>query len=971
MATQASLDMVQKAYVAYYGRPADPLGQAYWADRLDAVNGNLDEIINAFGTSDEASAIYGSLDYAAAVNALYMQQFGREPELDGLKYYVAGLQAGTFTLASLALNIANGAQGSDLVALNSKISAADAFTAAIDTTAEVLAYSGDEAAAAARAELSSVVDAETLAVFDADAAVVAVSDAQAGATGETFTLTANQDTGASFTGTSGNDTFNGNDATLTTGDNLKGGAGTDTLNLVISDDSITPVVDLDSIEKVSIRNADATVPAGLALDAGTWTGVEIVENLRSATGADIALTNVQNNVTVALNKSSSNVAVTFASNALASTTATLAVTADTIGASTVTATVAGTDVITKLNVTSTGDNSAGLTFGNLSGSDEITEITVSGAGDIEVIVDADDDANIATLAAASMTGGLTIDLSGSGKNVTANTGSGDDDLTFGNGNDTINAGDGDNIIVTGGGNNTVTTGAGADTVTVGNGTDTVNTGAGNDRIILAGNLDTTDRINGGDGTDTIVVSDATLNGTDKTLFAATLTSIEEVATTATTGVTIDFNALSIIDRVRVEGVDGGVAQGSAGSGVGAASVIVTIENADTLTIIADRTGQMGADGGSGADGANGGAGLSLAPKLEGGSNAATLILVDDADLTGGKGGALNGSAANDGSGGAAINASQIETLNIVLHGSDTTADAVALTGGAAGGSGSGTAAAGVGVIIESNGTINITDALIGTGTKYSDINLGTVTGNNVTINAGTLHGKVTVTAGDGNVNITTGAGADVVTGGAGIDTFSTGAGNDQLDGLGGADFYTGGAGRDVFTISAEGGASYDSVSDFGKVTTATTSTETDAMNAVSDFIATATGKGGADADLLVLAGANTTAIASVQTNLNVANAEAGGGGGMTITATSTAKGFITLAGADAAEINTLAEWVAVAALVAETNGEAAVFVYDGSTYVYQQDTTDVLVQLTGVTGTTGLVLSGAATAAAVGDIFIL
>ncbi len=37
MATAQSIQRVQELYIAYYGRPADPEGLEYWADRLDAV----------------------------------------------------------------------------------------------------------------------------------------------------------------------------------------------------------------------------------------------------------------------------------------------------------------------------------------------------------------------------------------------------------------------------------------------------------------------------------------------------------------------------------------------------------------------------------------------------------------------------------------------------------------------------------------------------------------------------------------------------------------------------------------------------------------------------------------------------------------------------------------------------------------------------------------------------------------------
>lgn len=191
MASQATLNLIQYAYIAYYGRPADPVGQAYWANKLETQPGGLTALINAFGTSAEAVSLFGGMAPAQAVNTLYLQMFGREADVGGLTFYVNGLQAGTFTLASIALNIFYGATGGDVGILAAKLAAANAFTAELDTTNEILGYSGDGAAAAARAFLSPVVNTATsnAAIANADDAVANIVNG----TGSVFTLTSSMD----------------------------------------------------------------------------------------------------------------------------------------------------------------------------------------------------------------------------------------------------------------------------------------------------------------------------------------------------------------------------------------------------------------------------------------------------------------------------------------------------------------------------------------------------------------------------------------------------------------------------------------------------------------------------------------------------------------------------------------------------------------------------------------------------------
>ncbi|MDP4949380.1 MAG: hypothetical protein NWQ70_04260, partial [Burkholderiaceae bacterium] len=82
MAAANYYSAVQKAYIAFYGRPADRVGLEYWAGELDTANGNLSTIINAFGTSTEALALFGSQTDTVAVNSLYQQLFGRSADVE-------------------------------------------------------------------------------------------------------------------------------------------------------------------------------------------------------------------------------------------------------------------------------------------------------------------------------------------------------------------------------------------------------------------------------------------------------------------------------------------------------------------------------------------------------------------------------------------------------------------------------------------------------------------------------------------------------------------------------------------------------------------------------------------------------------------------------------------------------------------------------------------------------------------------
>ena len=127
-------DQVQIMYVAYYGRPGDAGGLDFWAGKLEEVNGNLMEIIDSFGNSMEFTERFGDLDDEELVNNIFLQLLGKNADSGGLNFYVNGIREGRFTLASIALNVADGTkekpEGRDNTVKTNKLRAANAFSEA-------------------------------------------------------------------------------------------------------------------------------------------------------------------------------------------------------------------------------------------------------------------------------------------------------------------------------------------------------------------------------------------------------------------------------------------------------------------------------------------------------------------------------------------------------------------------------------------------------------------------------------------------------------------------------------------------------------------------------------------------------------------------------------------------------------------------------------------------------------------------
>ena len=273
---------VQRLYVAYFNRPADPISLAVYEAMLptDKVATQTELLAVAetyFSPSAEYTSNFEGKSNSQIVNQLYQNIFGREAEADGLISWATALTNGSITVAELALQLSFSAQGTDAAVVDARIEAATTFTDGLDTAEEITGYSGDAAAAQGRAYLAQIsgelpTDVATItaekdaAIANVDASIQSAVDAGNAIPGSAFTLTTGVDRGAEFTGGNGDDTYSADLSTagantLNTLDRLDGGAGNDTLNAVVAT-TVTPT-SLAGIENI-VATATANVTLGLA-----------------------------------------------------------------------------------------------------------------------------------------------------------------------------------------------------------------------------------------------------------------------------------------------------------------------------------------------------------------------------------------------------------------------------------------------------------------------------------------------------------------------------------------------------------------------------------------------------------------------------------------------------------------------------------------------------------------------------------
>jgi len=291
------------------------------------------------------------------------------------------------------------------------------------------------------------------------------------------------------TGTAGDDTFTAAAGTWGTGDIVNGSTGTDTLNATVT--GTAPTQSATSLVGIEVLNLTPS-PNPTTLDLTGVTGLTQVNNVSPANGATLTVTGVGNLVNTTITGGNTNTTLTYATAAVASTTAdamTLSLKGTAAGSG---FTTTGIETLTINSGTSANTlalSAVGMSKLVVTGDQALTLTGTTGnSGSSTVVGTTTYDLSAAT-GALTLTTGNGTGGTGSvvGATVTGPTAAtaGALTLTTGTLNDTITLGAGANTVTTAAGNDTITSGGGANTITPGAGNDTINAGAGVDTIRFA------------------------------------------------------------------------------------------------------------------------------------------------------------------------------------------------------------------------------------------------------------------------------------------------------------------------------------------------------------------------------------------------------------------------------------------------------------------------------------------------------
>jgi len=294
MATSTQINAITALYVGYFDRAPDPAGLQFWIDQID--NGREFNTIAAdFAASAEAVALYPYLTTpdvsspAAFITNIYANLFGRAPDDEGLEFWTGVLEDGSVSVADMIEAIIMGARDDAAAGTFDKSVLDNKVEVGLDFALEAGNVAGFEFDAAAKAAAVAAVNGVTEDQATVDAAKAAtdafVADGTvSGTVGQTLTLTTGSD---NLVGTANADTFQAielggvSDTTLTAFDKLDGGAGEDTLEMIVTGDLDLPGgVSIKNIETINLSRSGAAPTT--AVNASTFVGAKQIWQIDNA-----------------------------------------------------------------------------------------------------------------------------------------------------------------------------------------------------------------------------------------------------------------------------------------------------------------------------------------------------------------------------------------------------------------------------------------------------------------------------------------------------------------------------------------------------------------------------------------------------------------------------------------------------------------------------------------------------------------
>ncbi|WP_297478047.1 DUF4214 domain-containing protein [Ferrovum sp.] len=290
MATTATATDVENAYLAYFGRPADPEGMNYWIGKSVAA------MQAGFAASQEYKNLYGGMTNTQVVTQVYQNLLGRAPDPGGLAYWVNQMNQGAATIATIVTQMQANAEGVDIATLANRFVFAIHFTEDLTSPSQIAGYSGTAAANAARVAVSEITNlSSSLATAESNMALdiqavdkgespVALAAANASAAAAAATAAAtNASNLASYGSINGvTQTSAANTFVLSSGSN--------TVTMVVGTAAVTDTFDKSNNPTAVTLNISGSSTGPLTLaETGTYTGTSMTLAINDSTAAAVTV----------------------------------------------------------------------------------------------------------------------------------------------------------------------------------------------------------------------------------------------------------------------------------------------------------------------------------------------------------------------------------------------------------------------------------------------------------------------------------------------------------------------------------------------------------------------------------------------------------------------------------------------------------------------------------------------------------